>query len=639
MKFAEENREKFWGVFWVDAISESKAERCLADIAKTAKIPEQTVESALRWLSNSKKPWLLIIDNADDESMRVPKFFPAGNRGVILVTTRNPGFGYLGTGWRKVGVMSEEESVTLLLKGISNVNRDEKTITYAKDVVNTLGCIPLAIAHASGAIRQNVCGLKTYCDIFARRRKRLMDHRGGDDSSNYEYTTYASWEILADFLKKRGDETANHALDLIDFFSTLHYTGISPVMFEVAYLTLIMKSGAITSGAVYEEEVLSTLFKGWGMDGCLKDCADPFKQAVTLLSSLSLIQLVINEDDCMVSLHPMVHIWTRDRLSDEKKAFWLRMSCQFLDAASYSVRSTTDATSFFRGEHGKVSSFLRSLLPHTESLLAQVGVRAILELDLPCDPPRYFGINFYNHGSFKQCEEIGTVGINFCESRDDRLSDKIFNYLKLLIVAEIQLGYRKEALNRLLEIFGGSQNIDNLCIGLTCLFNGNGWLIICLWRELLIHEDGALHPSYEPIKQKATDVLHLATKIFSPTRTRNQYFPRFFFYQFMRLETSVLSQQNEDALGLAVSLLTCKNGEDGGWRAVDPLRTAYALCMALWNSGQKETALAIAEYLVESHRELMGFNHIDTQRAVQRLEAMREDKAIPRELWVKPIIC
>lgn len=34
--------------------------------------------------------WLLKIDNTDETEIDVPGFFPTGNRGHILTTTRNP---------------------------------------------------------------------------------------------------------------------------------------------------------------------------------------------------------------------------------------------------------------------------------------------------------------------------------------------------------------------------------------------------------------------------------------------------------------------------------------------------------------------------------------------------------------------
>ena len=38
------------------------------------------VKAALHWLSNLEHRWLLIIDNADDENIALPNYFPKGNR-------------------------------------------------------------------------------------------------------------------------------------------------------------------------------------------------------------------------------------------------------------------------------------------------------------------------------------------------------------------------------------------------------------------------------------------------------------------------------------------------------------------------------------------------------------------------------
>lgn len=46
--------------------------------------------AAKNWLSNLQQPWLLLVDNVDDPEIDVMRVFPGGERGVILITTRNP---------------------------------------------------------------------------------------------------------------------------------------------------------------------------------------------------------------------------------------------------------------------------------------------------------------------------------------------------------------------------------------------------------------------------------------------------------------------------------------------------------------------------------------------------------------------
>ena len=75
-----------------------------------------------RWLSNIPHDWLLIIDNADDPKMDISTIFPVGNRGSILVTTRNPHCTIHATvGSHELGKMGLDEGVKLFLRA-ANMN-------------------------------------------------------------------------------------------------------------------------------------------------------------------------------------------------------------------------------------------------------------------------------------------------------------------------------------------------------------------------------------------------------------------------------------------------------------------------------------------------------------------------------------
>ena len=53
-----------------------------------------SVESVLQWISHIQGEWLIVFDNADDVSPElVARFIPAGNRGNILITSRNRSMG------------------------------------------------------------------------------------------------------------------------------------------------------------------------------------------------------------------------------------------------------------------------------------------------------------------------------------------------------------------------------------------------------------------------------------------------------------------------------------------------------------------------------------------------------------------
>ena len=76
-------------VFWVDA---SSLESIIKSLKRLSGIPVAqagSAESALRWISGIQEDWLIVFDNADLPPDVVAKFIPPGNRGNILITSRN----------------------------------------------------------------------------------------------------------------------------------------------------------------------------------------------------------------------------------------------------------------------------------------------------------------------------------------------------------------------------------------------------------------------------------------------------------------------------------------------------------------------------------------------------------------------
>ena len=85
---------RFWRIFWIDASSTDTMELSFTAIAddgeaKAAGV-EKSANAALRWLSGTRRNWLLIFDNADGDPDDVEKYIPTGTGGNILFTSRNP---------------------------------------------------------------------------------------------------------------------------------------------------------------------------------------------------------------------------------------------------------------------------------------------------------------------------------------------------------------------------------------------------------------------------------------------------------------------------------------------------------------------------------------------------------------------
>lgn len=111
----------YWGIFWINASSDELAKQTFQDIAKIGGVADN-MSAAKHWLSNLKYRWLLIIDNADNSQVKLDHYFPEGERGHILLTTRIPGhrdYGTVGSQFFHFEGLDPNDGNDLLLKAAS----------------------------------------------------------------------------------------------------------------------------------------------------------------------------------------------------------------------------------------------------------------------------------------------------------------------------------------------------------------------------------------------------------------------------------------------------------------------------------------------------------------------------------------
>ncbi|KAH8588254.1 hypothetical protein B0O99DRAFT_693645 [Bisporella sp. PMI_857] len=283
--------------FWIDCSTIQAIEQGFIKVARFFKI-EENINATRTWFSNISNNWLLLFDNADDASIDISRYFPSGGRGTIVITTRNPECRVHQTvGSYEFSGMKTEEAITLLLKLVGKENSSQHEYEAAKSVVSTLSNLALAIIQAGAAIRQNLC--------------RLEDYSPG------------------------------RALELLRIFCFLHYDGISEEIFKQGWQNL-------ENGSDLEYTALGQI--RWLYKGDLSTW-DPytFREAIVLLSSFSLIKI---DEFNNFSLHPLVHIWARDRLNAEEQ----------IKAAALTALILANSISF--GDEVFDFIYRRSLLSH-----------------------------------------------------------------------------------------------------------------------------------------------------------------------------------------------------------------------------------------------------------------------------------
>ena len=342
---------------------------------------DQTFASGMHWLSGLEYPWLLVIDNADDPSIDYSKFFPAGEGGNILITTRNSDCKIHATvGSHEFEGMEEEDAITLLLKAAQATNVNDVSVrNTARPIVKTLGCLALALIQAGASIRQGICSLEEYLDIFASYKKQILSDQVVQGAESYRYTIYTTWEVSVHMIERLSTRTAQDAVQLLQVLAFLHFEQVPISMFERAwnishhsklniarqsFLTKVLEAFLISAFFTWIIAILAPLWKQYPrckrqrLPDIMLQCNSTwnivrFREAIRLLSRFSLVNHDMKNKIC--SMHPMVHFWARERLNEPEQQSWSDIAVTIL---ADSISPEFEASS---------QPYRRSLLPHIDS--------------------------------------------------------------------------------------------------------------------------------------------------------------------------------------------------------------------------------------------------------------------------------
>ena len=331
LKFVEEISDRLSHVFWVDASSEGSITMSLRGIssisAAQASCLDDSVESVLQWISDIQEEWLIVFDNADNPPVHVvEKFIPSGNRGNILITSRNRSMGRVVSSENIIEIdeMEEADAVTLLLKA-SRLDASAEHEKLAKNIVTELGCIPLAVDQAGAYIEAGRCSIHKYLQQFTIHRQTLMTDVTFRGASNYDQTVYGTWDLSFKEIKKRAsgqssaeDAHAAHAAILIlQICAFYHHSNICKDIFKSA----AEESGEhMADGEVVEKlpqalPLLDRTLLALDNDGHWDEFI--FGQGIAVLLSFSLMKR--DQSSEMLSVHPLVHCWSREQISKSEQ--------------------------------------------------------------------------------------------------------------------------------------------------------------------------------------------------------------------------------------------------------------------------------------------------------------------------------
>ncbi|KAI1108264.1 hypothetical protein F5Y14DRAFT_436850 [Nemania sp. NC0429] len=276
LKYAEEHVRQYWGVFWVDASSSANTMLSYAKIAEVGGV-ERNENAAKHWLSSCVSPWLLIVDNADDDEP-LEELLPLGTQGRIIVTTRNRrhiSYNIRGCSSLELGAMDDDDAKVLLLRAAHEPTPwTEGIAKVAMEVCKHLHFLPLALIQAGKAIVTNVCKLANYISHFEdeadrihRERQRRRRQQSSPSFSRQvradkeSMNVFGSYEILHQSLigAARKEERFRDALQLLHIFSYMHFQNIRLDILVQAAVAPLREATAVEAGQRQEAILLRKL--------------------------------------------------------------------------------------------------------------------------------------------------------------------------------------------------------------------------------------------------------------------------------------------------------------------------------------------------------------------------------------------
>jgi tetratricopeptide (TPR) repeat protein len=169
-------------LLWVDASSPAAILSGFAETvrAMTARrVPgaaESVAASLLSWLARTDRRWLIVFDDLTDPRM-LRRLWPAGPGGQVLITAPDSHVvaGLPEVTVAEIGPFTPREAMSYLVGRLSS---DPDQRRGAMDLINDLGCQPLALAQATAAIGSSWLTCMDYRERFSRRSAliRQKDH-------------------------------------------------------------------------------------------------------------------------------------------------------------------------------------------------------------------------------------------------------------------------------------------------------------------------------------------------------------------------------------------------------------------------------------------------------------------------------
>jgi tetratricopeptide (TPR) repeat protein len=210
-------------------------------------------------------------------------------------------------------------------------------------IVEVLGRHALAITQAGAFVKRKFCSLKEYPERFQQHRRTLLEFFPRQAQSTYQ-NVYATFDVSARFLANSGQQKHLRALQLLKILGFMHFNQVSESIFTRAAKHISKVLAANRDGESFAQlyswhmERVPSAILPKAILGGLNTFV--FCEARDTLASLSLVKISGAEHE--MSMHPLVHVWVRDRMQDSPAA----LRAEWERAAVILALSTEESSSY-----------------------------------------------------------------------------------------------------------------------------------------------------------------------------------------------------------------------------------------------------------------------------------------------------
>ncbi|KAI9854314.1 MAG: hypothetical protein M1824_000407 [Vezdaea acicularis] len=487
--------KRYSHVFWISAAT---IERLNQGFSKMLDLlnhtdryhPEQNTKltAARRWLetsqSGSSRTWLLIFDNVNIDTLEfIREHLPRQNsQGNILFTTRTDGIAKAvvhAAGEQhqvlELQTPSVDDAAKLLLDH-SEIDESKvpSALTKARRLVESVGCLPLAIGQAASFMKQSH---KTLDDLLVLYRD---EHKFQVLSWENDLTSYEQKSVTATFVSQFDtlDRLHPETSSLLKILSFLDPEGIPVDMIVEGAKTLLQQPSStmlLDNSAQASRSVtrLAHIFKRkqrkrqtpislsengssqksdiscdpiiWSRLEALAQTPIQLQKAIQQLQNHSLVEHLLDVNTPILRLHDLIQFMVQQRVKVERtenENFILATTV--VCNAFQKVRNPESSKSWVQCE---------MYIPHIQSLLARDSVHGQNALRLfwaGADIARYMGVR----GRFEEAANILKRTLEGCErqlgpDREDTL--RMRHALGNLLMNQGQYAEAEELFRRVLK--------------------------------------------------------------------------------------------------------------------------------------------------------------------------------------------